>query len=219
MKICSKCKKVKDESMFYKKLDKRTSQCKECRSELDRVAYRKKNPIQNTDNIIINSKHGVLAIDVSTPTHPGKTMLVDEEDYNRVRPTCGRVLVKECGSGMIYCVTNINGKLIKFHKLIIDGEIIDHINGNTLNNRRNNLRSCTNSQNMMNRMEQTNSKSGFSGVIFDKRSKKWRSYIKKDGKQRHLGFFKELSDAVIARIEGEKKYFGEFMCVVKKEEV
>lgn len=88
--------------------------------------------------------------------------------------------------------------------------MIDHINGNGLDNRRKNLRLVTKSQNMMNRGIQKNNTSGFMGVSFHKATGRWRAYIKKDKKQFYLGLFDNKKDAAIAYNEATKFYHGEY---------
>lgn len=87
---------------------------------------------------------------------------------------------------------------------------IDHIDGNPLNNKIDNLRPVTNSQNQMNRGFQSNNKSGIIGVYWHKGIKKWESYINVKKKKKNLGYFDDIEEAKAARIAAEKKYFGEF---------
>lgn len=87
----------------------------------------------------------------------------------------------------------------------------DHINHDTLNNKRSNLRAVTISQNQRNRKgAQRNSKSGIRGVHWFKRDKCWRAYIMVNYKFMHLGYFDNLQDAAKAYAKANKKYFGEF---------
>lgn len=103
--------------------------------------------------------------------------------------------------------------LCRMHHLILPlkkGYMVDHINGNRLDNRRNNLRLVTKSQNMMNRGLQKNSKSGYMGVSWHKKTKSWRAYIKKDRKQIYLGLYDTKIQAAKAYNEAAKEYHGEF---------
>lgn len=86
----------------------------------------------------------------------------------------------------------------------------DHIDGNTLNCRRDNLRPATASQNAMNRKTRADSKSKHKGVWYNKRKDKWRAYIKKDGIQTILGNFDTIDEAILARAEAEREMFGEY---------
>lgn len=101
-------------------------------------------------------------------------------------------------------------KLIEMHRFIVKakkGEIVDHINGNTLDNRRKNLRVVTNSENIRKGKIRTNNRSGITGVSFDKERKRWLAEIKIMYKHIHLGRFKTKKEAIKARKEAEKKYY------------
>jgi hypothetical protein len=110
-----------------------------------------------------------------------------------------------------YVVARINGKGIKLHKLLIGLKTkIDHKNRHKYDNRRNNLRVASNSQNGMNTKIRTDNKSGVTGVGWHKGNNCWRARITIDQKQMLLGWFDDFEDAVKTRKEAEIKYFGEF---------
>lgn len=90
------------------------------------------------------------------------------------------------------------------------GEMPDHINGNGLDNRRENLRLATSAQNNMNKSKQTNNHSGYKGVVFHKQSGKWRARIYVDGKQKSLGLFATPELAHRAYYQAAIEYFGDF---------
>jgi hypothetical protein len=75
-----------------------------------------------------------------------------------------------------------------------------------LDNRKSNLRICTILENSHNKNVSTNNKSGFTGVFFDKESKKWKAYIMCNGVNYHLGFFLDKEKAIQARKNAELKY-------------
>tara|TARA_B100000131_G_scaffold153436_1_gene148775 strand:- start:76 stop:621 length:546 start_codon:yes stop_codon:yes gene_type:complete len=92
---------------------------------------------------------------------------------------------------------------------------IDHINGNKLDNRIKNLRLATNQENQWNRSSlQRNNTSGKTGVTWYARHKKWVAQIEVSDNQKrkgyNLGYYTKKEDAIQARIEAEKKYFGDF---------
>ena len=89
-------------------------------------------------------------------------------------------------------------------------EEIDHINHIPYDNRRENLRIVSVPQNQMNSKISLNNTSGVKGVNFDKNNNKWRSRISVNGKRINLGQFLLFQDAVNARINAEKKYYGEY---------
>lgn len=105
-----------------------------------------------------------------------------------------------------------NGKNILLHRFLLNPNhhnVIDHINGNKKDNRKINLRECTQQQNSFN-----NSKA--LGVCWNKQHKKWEAYISKN-KRIHLGFFESKEDALKERKKAEIELFGKFRNVYKKE--
>lgn len=89
---------------------------------------------------------------------------------------------------------------------------IDHKNGDPSDNRIENLRLCTDSENLRNSKTRTDNTSGIRGVSWDKKSKKWYAYINTGGygSMLSLGRFEILAEAIAARKAAEIKYFGEF---------
>lgn len=83
---------------------------------------------------------------------------------------------------------------------------LDHINGKRDDNRWANIREATSSENMKNRKINTNNTSGIMGVCWNKRSGRWDAQIKLGGRTIHLGSFRDKTAAILARMEGEKKY-------------
>lgn len=110
-----------------------------------------------------------------------------------------------------------NGKqgVILLHRAVVGAKgravKVDHKNHDTLDCRRSNLRSCSNSQNLMNRSGlDANNTSGVRGVSWYKRSGKWAAKIRVNMRLLHLGYFDKKSDAAAAYAEANKKHFGEF---------
>lgn len=89
-------------------------------------------------------------------------------------------------------------------------EIIDHINGNILDNRRENLRICNKSQNAMNCKTHKHNTSGYKGVSWHKNLSKWRAYIMIENKQKHLGLFDTKEEAAISYNNAATNLFGVF---------
>lgn len=87
---------------------------------------------------------------------------------------------------------------------------VDHINGNPSDNRIENLRAATHKQNSQNMKTTRRNSSGVKGVSFHKTHGKWSAYIRADGKMKHLGLFKTIEEAAIARKSAEKSHYGEF---------
>ena len=83
---------------------------------------------------------------------------------------------------------------------------IDHIDGNGLNNKINNLRPVTRAENTKNTRKYNTNKSGLTGVCWDKRESKWKSYINIDGVLKNIGYFDNIFDAACSRKSASIKY-------------
>lgn len=105
----------------------------------------------------------------------------------------------------------------KMHRMIMginDRHIlIDHVDGNGLNNQRSNLRLANYSTNQANKKRLHNKKSKYKGVYFQSNTQKWKSGVMKDGKYFHLGYFKTEEHAAMAYNIKAKELFGEFACI------
>jgi len=141
----------------------------------------------------------------------GKVTLVDDEDFEYLNQWRWHVSNDNYARRTIY-----NDKLFKalfMHREIMKvskGLLVDHINGNSLDNRKLNLRICTNSQNLRNRLKNINNTSGYKGVRLINSTKKWRAQIWLNSKYYHLGLFNNIKDAARAYNEAAVKYHGEF---------
>ena len=93
---------------------------------------------------------------------------------------------------------------------------VDHIDGDCTNDRIDNLRAATTSENNRNQRISGRNTSGKVGVTFFKRTGKWRAWISVDGKVKSLGYFCRLEDAVAARIAAENEH-GFFEATRKSE--
>lgn len=89
-------------------------------------------------------------------------------------------------------------------------EFADHINGDTLDNRRENLRLATHEQNMRNKKHYSNSKSGLKGATQDKRTGKWVAYIGHEGRVKNLGAYDTPEEAHAAYCGAARVLHGEF---------
>lgn len=111
-------------------------------------------------------------------------------------------------------------KLVRMHKLILNYDgIIDHINHNKADNRKQNLRGVTDSQSSMNRGICSTNTSGVSGVYWEKNKKRWFAQVCVDYKTIRSSYFKEFNEAVDARKRLEDEYYGEYKYNVELVEV
>jgi hypothetical protein len=94
--------------------------------------------------------------------------------------------------------------------------LVDHRDRDGLNNRRNNLRVATRSQNGANQAKRPGLSSTLKGVCWRKQNRKWHAQIAVNGKKLHLGYFADEKDAAAAYRAAATKHFGPFMRAMKK---
>jgi hypothetical protein len=87
---------------------------------------------------------------------------------------------------------------------------VDHINGDTLDYRRENLRPCTMSQNQMNARKRKNTRSRYKGVRWNSQFQHWRVFVKKDGQDHFIGSFQNERHAALAYDLNAPYLFGPF---------
>lgn len=119
------------------------------------------------------------------------------------------VRVREDMTGWIMIDDDFKTKAASMLKLLGFGGY-DHIDRNPLNNQKNNFREATKSQQCINRNKFKNNTSGYIGVSWVKRDEKWKAYIQSNGAMIYLGYYSKKENAIIARLQAENKYFGEF---------
>ena len=147
------------------------------------------------------------------PLSQGQFALVDAENYDFLITKNWYAWDNRRG-GFYARHSIIGGEKIYMHRLIMDaskGIYIDHINGNGLDNRRCNLRICTNAENHRNSKKYSSGfYSKYKGVTWSKRQKTWKAQIKADYKNKNLGCFDSEIKAALAYNEAALKYHGEF---------
>jgi len=101
---------------------------------------------------------------------------------------------------------------VRLHRLLTGaakGVMVDHRDGDGLNNRRKNLRTATNSQNQHNRRPQQG-RCSLKGVSWHCQARRWRAHISVDGRKRHLGLFDTPEAAHAAYCKASTELHGEF---------
>lgn len=129
----------------------------------------------------------------------GQVAIVDDSDYEALKQYSWWTFKHT--SGKLYAARTSprseGNKTILMHRQILDapkGKVVDHDNGNGLDNRRSNIKVCTQQENMYN----TKGHNKYKGVSWDKKSNKWRAQIRIDGKVKNLGVFVLDTDAAEA---------------------
>lgn len=151
------------------------------------------------------------------PLTGGCVALIDDEDYQVVM-SGGRWRVQHDDAGLRYAKRHVRRAVgdyttQRMHSLITGWPLVDHINGDGLDNRRSNLRPASNSQNSMNRkVTAADNTSGFKGVCRHRRVRGdgWVAAITCDGTSRHLGVFEDPELAARAYDAAARELFGEF---------
>lgn len=147
-------------------------------------------------------KGNYLELDVSSNSVPNAKMKIDHSYATLVETGC---YVHKGRAGLVYAYKG--NKAI--HRIITGcskNEQVDHINGDTLDNRVSNLRVAAQSENTRNASRRKDNKSGYSGVRWHPRIKKWQASIKNNGKEIHLGYFVDVHEAGAVRADAEKRY-------------
>ncbi len=145
------------------------------------------------------------------PLTQGKFAIVDDDDYEHLNKYKWCAL--KTHNNKFYAVRRKNNKTIIMHRQIMnvpEGLVVDHIDGNGLNNRKNNLRICTQAQNIHNSRPRRNRSSKYKGVFWDKVNKKWSTNIRKGDKRIYLGGFDDEIEAALAYDRKAAELFGEF---------
>jgi hypothetical protein len=155
-------------------------------------------------------------------TSKGLDVLVDDEDLERLSKFKWEISTR----GYVRSRKMINGhrKHVLIHRIIMDaseGDLVDHINGNVQDNRKQNLRITNHKGNSRNRKTPTINKVGYKGVSKVRGYEKYKAYIQVGGEQEHLGYFNNPHDAARMYNFWAMDLFGEFarLNVIKEEEI
>ncbi|MFP4698669.1 MAG: HNH endonuclease [Eubacteriales bacterium] len=206
MKVCEVCGVTEEEKCITESRKHKKTLCSRHYTQLDRhgkILERTRfdsNKIKLYDNFakieLYNKNNEVV-----------NYFLIDKEDVEKIKK------YKWYLRSNNYVGTGGDNETIYLHRYIVDCPddlFVDHSNHNKLDNRKDNLRICSWSQNNINRKMQSNNISGYTGVWFDNEKEQWVAAITFDYNRIHIGYFKNKEDAIKARKEAEEKHFGEF---------
>ncbi len=153
------------------------------------------------------------SLSAKIPLTRGMFSVVDKEDADRLCVYAWHVVTAK---HLFYAKRKIpNTPAETMSRVILqltpeDKRCIDHINGDTLDNRKCNLRICEFYENSFNRKTYRTNTSGYKGVTWSKDKEKWQPQIQVRGKRKHLGYFDDPLDAHLVYLEASRKYFGDF---------
>lgn len=140
------------------------------------------------------------------------TAIVDEQDFDKIKDYKWSSIF--CGKAKSpYAVSSHFGKIVYMHRIVMGAksdQFVDHIDGNGLNNSRENLRFATTSQNNMNQCKRSDNTSGHKGISWCPDREKYQVYINIDRKRKSLGRYKTLEEAIYVRDQAVKAHYGEF---------
>lgn len=209
MKKCTKCKQEKALDEFHKNATNKDGlhgECKVCTRSRVKARSDRNMRTKPREPYINETRPSVYdgAIEVKLVGKNDLWTILDLEDFERLHDFRFYLM------GARYAAIKPGVKYVQLHKLIVAHPIVDHINRDPLDNRKANLRASTHSQNSMNKSKQSDNKSGFKGVCWDKNTQKWRADIMVNGIRRFLGRFIEVLDAAKAYNQAAVELHGEF---------
>lgn len=140
-------------------------------------------------------------------TFKGESFFIDLDDYEKVKDYCWHL------NAQGYVETSLNPGRHFLHRFVMDcpkDKYVDHINHNILDNRKENLRIVTASQNTMNTKVRKDSETQLKGIHRRKDCDRWEVKIMKDGISHYLGLYQDLNEAIEVRNNAEKELFKEY---------
>jgi hypothetical protein len=141
------------------------------------------------------------------PISRGLEVLLDEADFVNLSRYRWSALMR---GGVPYAARWVGGKVLTMHRVILEAPVgiqVDHINNDSLDNRRENLRLCTQAENLRNRRSRVGA-SRFKGV--SPAGMKWRADIRLNGRAKYIGTFPTEEEAARAYDAKASEIYGEF---------
>lgn len=146
------------------------------------------------------------------PLTRGYEAIIDAADIPLVEGRNWCALV--CKSGIVYAQHGAPKGKVLMHRVLLGAKdravFVDHRDHDGLNNRRENIRLATPCQNNRNARKRADNTSGFKGVSWHKKTRKWAAQISGKGSSRHLGLYTTPEDAHAAYVQASAAIHGEF---------
>lgn len=146
----------------------------------------------------------------------GASFSVDDDDWSRLQRYTWHVVRPDGRKCYVRShIRDESGKqrTVYLHRLVMNagvGQEVDHINGDGLDNRKENLRFATRQENCRNSPKRAGTLSQFKGVYRDPKSGRWRAYIRVNYRMIWLGYFESERDAALAADSAVRETYGEF---------
>lgn len=182
---------------------KNVQSCGCLNSEVASMSHKKYNQYE----INLEDEHGLYGIGYCT--NNGSKFYFDMEDYDKIKIGNWIEVIGSNGYHRLQSWDKESKSVVSMHWIIV-GKYYDHADRNPLNNRKYNLRKATFIENSQNSTIRKDNKSGFTGIYWIEKIKKWEAYIEINKKRKYLGYFIDKEDAILARLKAEKEYYGEF---------
>lgn len=176
-------------------------------------------------------KRQELGVPTASNQNEGMTHMTDNQNTKLIPLSQGKFAIVDIGefaelNKRKWCINNYGYAVagsgtILMHRIIMKaarGFSVDHINHNTLDNRRINLRIANQQQNAANQMLRPSNKSGYKGVSFfrqGQRKKRWIAVIHFNYKRKPIGYFNTALEAALAYDKKAEELFGEFAATNK----
>ena len=138
---------------------------------------------------------------------------IDDEDWKKVKAFMWHVSYqrKKCVAVVTRWKNDDKVTTLSLHRFLTPcARMIDHKDGDPLNNKRSNLRACTRAENNRNRGKSINNVSGFKGVYLRKNKNRFCAQIRVNRQKIHLGYFSTKEDAAKEYNKAATRYFGKF---------
>jgi hypothetical protein len=149
---------------------------------------------------------------IVSKTHGHCTVYFDEQDEELIALRWWYVTKRHKTLYAAAHSKTMQGKkiIIYMHKLLVPYAMIDHHNGNSLDNRQENLRPSTRQENGRNRGKHKDTTSSYKGVCWNKHDKRWRAQITLEGENIYLGGYKDEQEAALVYDAAARKHYGAY---------